>query len=179
MVSFLLAYFHVPFGPLKSMYMARMILLLLPPAAFGVAMLWERARLPILILIFLSLLSVAYLHSKVSLNRTDWQALKKHAKSSVWYLTSYSSEGAYLPALSTPAWVSHYLVSQLDEFRKAAREKGFDYVVCDRDDPNGPIEYYRRVCTEGPNHPDVKGIAGQGETIIIYRLKKTVHPDFQ
>ncbi|NPA80390.1 MAG: hypothetical protein GXO29_05010 [Thermotogae bacterium] len=175
-VSFILAYLHVPFGPPKSMYMSRMILLLLPPAGFGFMYLWRRFGAPILTLPLLSMVYMAYLHSQVSLNPHDWKVLKRESRRPHWYLTSYWSEGTYLPALGTPAWMSHYLVSQVDEFKEAARRKGFLYVVCDDADPNGPVPYYREVCALGEEHPDVMEMVGRGESIRIYRLRRVVHP---
>ena len=175
-VAFLFAWFHVPFNAPKSLYMSRMILLLLPPAGYGMLRLWRRFG-PVTLVLPLTVSSyMAYLHYAVRLNPADWRALRRLPRGDGWFLTSYWSEGSYLPALGSPSWISHYIVSQVDEFREAARERGFRYVVCDRNDPNGPIPYYREVCSRGLNHPDVAETLSRGESVVVYRLRRVIHP---
>ncbi len=176
-VAFLLAWYHVPFNAPKSLYMSRMVLLLLPPAGYGMFRLWRRFGFATVVLPLTASSYMAYLHYTVSLNPADWRALKGLHHGDGWFLTSYWSEGSYLPALGVPSWISHYIVSQVDEFREAARREGFRYVVCDRKDPNGPIPYYREVCGRGVDHPDVAEVVARGENVVVYRLRRVVHPD--
>ncbi len=175
LISYLAARFHIPINFPKSMYLSRMILLMLPPAAMGIHYLMNRFRFLIPGLVPLSLLFMVAIHSKVALNPGDMEVLKAHKGKEGWFLTLYESEGAYLPALGVPAWASHYIISQLDEFKNAAFRAGFTHVVCDSDIKTSSIDYYNEVCGAGLTHPDVESIEGKGRTITIYRLKKRVH----
>jgi len=180
-ISFLFAYFHVPINAPKSLYMSRMVLLLLPPASFGILYVWRKIGLPLLVLPLSVSLYMAYLHYTVRLDPDDWKALwevsHKIPRRGEWFLTSYWNEGSYLPAFGSPSWMSHYIVSQVDEFREAARRNGFRYVVCDREDEIGPIPYYREVCERGERHEDVEGVVVRGKNLTVYELKRVIHPD--
>ena len=176
-VSFVFAYLHIPINAPKSLYMSRMVLLLLPPAAFGVLYLWKKVRWATLILPIAVSSYVAYRQVSAGLDPEDWKAIHKVLGRKGWFLTSYGSEGAYLPALGSPSWKSHYIISQMDEFREAAWKNGFKYVVCDHDDPAGPTEYYREVCKMGEGHPDVDRVVAKGRNLTVYGLKRVVHPD--
>ncbi|NPB03687.1 MAG: hypothetical protein GXO39_04660 [Thermotogae bacterium] len=172
LMSFAFAKMHLPLSAPKSFYLSRMIVLVLPPAAFGVAFLWRRFRYLILPLPLAVSTVVFLLHASASLNRNDWDLLKELPHDDDrWYLVSYGSVAAYLPALGIPAWKSHYIISQLDEFESIARDRGFGYVVCDTQDPAGPNDYYMELCKSGNEHPDVIGVMGRSQNLTIYRLK--------
>ena len=174
LLSYAFARLHLPINAPKSLYLSRMVLLFLPPASFGVLYLWRRVRWVALVLPLTVSAYVLYQHLSVGLPPEDWKVVRQVAGRRGWFLTSYGSVGAYLPALGSPSWKSHYIVSQLDEFREAARREGFRYVVCDREDPVGPVPYYREVCDRGEGHPDVLKVLAKGGNLTVYELRGSV-----
>ncbi len=170
-VSFIFAYLHLPMNAPKSLYLARMIVLILPPAAVGVHVLYRKFGFFFLPVPLMVSSLVFYLHAKVSLDREDWKLLESLPKSKEWYLVSYNSIATYLPALGIPAWRSHYSLTQQDDFKRAFLKNGAKYVVCDTNDPEGPSKYYREICSMGTEHEDVKMEVARSKHLRIYELR--------
>ncbi len=165
-LSVALAYLDVPVNALKSMYLARMIVLLLPPAAFGVLFLWRRSRLTLLLPTALSL-TVLATHIKRSFNGECWKVIAEYGNRREWFLTS-GGLGNYLPIFGTPSWKTHVIITQIEEFRDFALAQTFEYAVCYR---GGGTDYLKEVCEKGERHPDVIGTVAECPHMKIYRLK--------
>ncbi len=162
---------HIPFNPVKSFYLGRVIVPLIIPASFGLFFLFKKYRFTGVVLPFLGLTLITLSHKKHSRDRATWDMIKSFVNTkyedNYYSLVRYNSVASYLPALGKPAWHSHYLITLISEFTDKARKSRFLYVFVKEGDT-----LFKKVVIKYQGKP-----VDNTNSMQIYRLQVPVSGD--
>ncbi len=166
-ISFLFALFDLKPHYIKAFYMARLYVPLIIPAIFGLVKILKKIRFLKILAFFIGCSTIFYSHKKYDKDPDIWKYVKNccYELKDKWVYTKYGTEESFLPAFGIPAYMSHYLITQIYEIKQLAKEKEFGIVFLREDDNNPKVrEVVNKYGILIKEFPKVK----------VYKLRKSV-----
>jgi len=166
-VSYLFALLDLKSHHVKGFYMARLYVPLIIPAIFGFVKIFKKFRFSDIGAFILGCALTFYSHKKYDKDPRIWKYVENCCKDleGKWAYTRYGTEESFLPAFGIPAYMSHYLITQLEEMREFAKDKEFAVIFLRKNDKNPKVreivEKYGILIKEFPS-------------VEVYKLKRSV-----
>jgi len=139
LLSFFWAFFDLTPHQIKGFYLIRVLVPLVIPAFMGIKWFLENFKILTIPTFFLGFFTIYIAHKNYSKDPQIWEFVKTFKGDGSWVFVKYRSEEAFLPMFGVPAYSSHYIITQLHEFKERAKEEYFGYIFLREDEKNPAV----------------------------------------